>query len=122
MAREGEEDVVQSGTVQTQLFDQHPCGVEVADDGGQQPRAASDRRSHVPAFGVDAYVAEGVTFQNPGGILEPVTLCHGHLEALSADPRLELARCALGDHTPCVDDGDTVSETVRLVEVLRREQ
>jgi hypothetical protein len=35
VAGEGEEDVVEGGTMRAELVDPHPCGVEVANEGGQ---------------------------------------------------------------------------------------
>ena len=45
-----------------------------------------------------------------------------HLEALAADPVLELVGGALGDHAAVVDDDDLVGEPVGLLEVLGRQQ
>ena len=45
-----------------------------------------------------------------------------HLQALAAEPVLELVRRALGDQLPVVDHRDVVGEAIGLVQVLGRQQ
>ena len=52
----------------------------------------------------------------------PGTRRQADLQPLAAAAGLQLARRALGDHEPVVDDGDPVGEPVGLVQVLRRQQ
>ena len=45
-----------------------------------------------------------------------------HLYAVPAHALLQLVRRALGDHEAVIDDGDAVSQAVRFVQILRREE
>src|SRR4029450_11632011 len=56
--------------------------------------------------------------QSRDGLLPAPVVAEVDLEALTADPGLELARGPLRDHRALVDHGDAVGEPISLVEVL----
>ena len=123
MPRKGEENIVQGGTVQSELVYLHPRRVEVADDGGEKTGPAGYRRPHVPALGVDAHptVTVGVTFENRGGLLNPSPRATVISSRSPPTRALSSAEVPSAITRPRVDDGDPVGEPVRLIEVLRRE-
>src|SRR5215208_2977019 len=94
VARKSQEHVIEGRTVQAQLLDLYPCGVEFPDHGREKAGTASHRRPHVSSLRVHPYpaVAVRVTLEHTGSLAQSVSTRHGDLEALATDPRLELGR------------------------------
>ncbi len=121
VAGQGEEHVVERRAAEADVPHLHARVVELPQRCGQDlgpALAGHDQPVHVV---VDLELAAGQGEEHVRRLLHVVGTDH-HLDALPADPALQLVRRALGDGHPVVDDHDPVGQVVGLLEVLGGEQ
>src|SRR5918994_4929599 len=118
-AGEREEDVVERRRAERDVVDSDPRLVEPPDGVGDRPAAVAKRDANEPVLGERLSVRDR---RDGGESRLDAAVLELDLEPLAADAGLERGRRALGDQRPVIDDGDSIREAVRLVEVLRRQQ
>src|SRR5579884_4530042 len=119
---EGEEDIIEGGTAQGQVFQANLRGVEVAHDGGEQLRAVCDRHDEVAALSSDLRFARTVGKDGLQSCFQIASVRDGQFEPLAADTGLQVVGGSVGDDAPLIDDGDAVGELIGLLQVLRGQQ
>src|SRR4051794_14006297 len=106
MAGEGEEDVVEGRAAQTDVVDHDARVAEVADDLDEALRPAEGGDGDAAGMGVErALAALGHELASTRDVVRTVD---DHLDALTADLRLQVVGGALGDDAAVVDDRDLV--------------
>ena len=122
MAREREKNVVQARAVQLDLDNGHACGVEIAHQGRQLACPLASRTGD-PALGaVDDRLGREMAADDLSGTLQIGVPGERDLEAVAAEPVLQLVGRAFGDDLPGVDHRDPISELISFFQVLGRQE
>ena len=120
MARDCQEDVVESGPAKSHVVDPDLLLAEPLHDLHELVRTALRRDRHPAGALVDR--CRSVGREDGRSTCQRIRLVDDHLDALASDLGLQLVGCPAGDDPSRVDDRDLVRELVRLLEILRREE
>jgi hypothetical protein len=121
-AGQREEHLVERRTPQAHLADRDVGLRERVDDRRQRRGTPTDAGAHEPRLRIAAHLVDRVTGEHRRRLVESPSVGDDELDALAADPGLELVGGALRDGTPVVDDEHVARELVGLLEVLRGQQ
>ena len=119
MAGQRQEHVVERRSAERQIIDAEPASLRRVTASTIAP-LRSRTLSLTTSPSTRRFIA--TWSQRSHGRLDVGAVLERDLEALAADPVLELVGGALGDHRTVVDHRDRVGQAVGLVEVLRRQQ